>query len=386
MTRVAFYEESTGWGGTERYLFDLASRLALLGIDIELIVRLLHPAEEVSFVRRFDGAGVGVTWIRGEVASVPSEIKRLVSAFRHCKETDRVVHFNQQTPASMSTAILAARLAGCATRVATNHLPTLGTPTHNLIGNSLYRMARRSLTLSIFESRQNFELAVQNGVARRAASRTVLHGVDTSLFRPSDGSSTRRDLDLPLDAFVIGTIGRLEPQKAHHVLVRSIARMATLQPELNPQLVVVGDGSQRGPLEDLVDSMDLRSRVHLLGHVEPAATLYPAFDVFALASAWEGLPLSLLEAMSSGLAVLATDVGGVGDAIVDGTNGLLVPPGVEADLVKGLLALTDVGRRRELGSNARADAVRRFSVGRMVEETLTVYQEALAKSGRGTRR
>jgi glycosyltransferase involved in cell wall biosynthesis len=89
--------------------------------------------------------------------------------------------------------------------------------------------------------------------------------------------------------------------------------------------------------------------------------------------------------MSSGLAAVATDVGGVADAIVDGKNGLLVPAGVEEDLVNALMSLADVRRRSELARNARADAVLRFDVQRMVDETLSVYQEAISMR-RGKRR
>ena len=216
----------------------------------------------------------------------------------------------------MPTAILAARLAGCSVRVATNHVPTLGPPEHNLIGNSIYRMARRSLASTIFESRENLEIAVRAGcretLGREGGSARRRHCPSSD---PRTETDARRRLDLPPDAFVIGTVGRLEPQKAHDALVRALATIASLRPELDPSLVVVGDGSERGALERLVEDMGLRGRVRLLGHVEPVATLYPAFDVFALASMWEGLPLSLLEAMASGLAVVATDVGGVSDAI-----------------------------------------------------------------------
>jgi glycosyltransferase involved in cell wall biosynthesis len=119
----------------------------------------------------------------------------------------------------------------------------------------------------------------------------------------------------------------------------------------------------------------------MLGHFEPVSTLYPAFDAFALSSIWEGLPLSLLEAMASGLPVVATDVGGVRDAVDDGENGLLVRPGVEEELVTALLSLADVRRRSTLAKRAREAAVRRFDVRRMVQETLAVYQEAIRMRG-----
>jgi glycosyltransferase involved in cell wall biosynthesis len=242
-------------------------------------------------------------------------------------------------------------------------------------------LARRSLAATIFESPENLEIAVRHGIVMRRDARVVLYGVDTSLFRPAEGDNARQRLGVPPGAFVIGTVGRLEPQKAHGDLIRAFAKVSSLLPELDPQLVVVGEGSERAALEDLIERVGLQARIHMLGHFEPVSTLYPAFDAFALSSTWEGLPLSLLEAMASGLAVVATDVGGIRDAVDDGENGLLIPPGVEEDLVAALLSLADVRRRSALAKSARDLAVRWFDVRRMVDETLTVYQEAIRMTG-----
>jgi glycosyltransferase involved in cell wall biosynthesis len=381
--RVVFYEESTGWGGTENYLFALASRTAASGFEPHLLVRVLHPSEEDGFVSHFDGASVEVQCLRGALESAPTEIRRLRTIFRSLAGPETIVHFNQQTPASMTTAILAARLGGCATRVATNHLPVLGRPSHNLVGDAIYRMARRSLTLSIFESHENLEIAVRHGLVRRSAARVVLHGVDTASFQPAKAIGARDPLGILPEAFVIGSVGRLEPQKSHDVLVRAFGDFLSQQSELDPHLVLAGDGPERDALERLVRELRLESRVHFLGHVEANWALYRSFDVFALASAWEGLPFSLLEAMASGLPVVATDVGGVRDAIVGGVNGLLVTAGGTDDLAAALFSLTDPARRDQLGRRARADAVRCFDVRRMVDETVVVYDEGIAMTARG---
>jgi glycosyltransferase involved in cell wall biosynthesis len=98
-------------------------------------------------------------------------------------------------------------------------------------------------------------------------------------------------------------------------------------------------------------------------------------------SAWEGLPLSLLEAMSCGLPVIAADVGGVRDAVANHPNGLLVPPQSVYELVEGIVAMASVARRAEMARAARSEAERRFDVRRMVNETIDVYHEAATLAG-----
>src|SRR4051812_9692334 len=106
--KVIFYEESTGWGGTEKYLFDLATRVAAEGHEAYLLTRSLRPAEEEEFGNRFQGFGGQVVWLRGAPESSPKELARLRSEFSQRAGVGTVIHFNQQTPASMATAILAA--------------------------------------------------------------------------------------------------------------------------------------------------------------------------------------------------------------------------------------------------------------------------------------
>jgi len=174
----------------------------------------------------------------------------------------------------------------------------------------------------------------------------------------------------------MGTVGRLEAQKAPERLLDAFSRFVDRHAELDPHLLYFGSGSLRTRLERRIESSGLGDRVHLRGHIEMTAEHYAEMDVFVLPSSWEGLPLSLLEALSCGIPTIATDVGGVRDAIRDGHNGILVPRDDEARLDAALNELVDAGRRRALGEVARLDAIDRFDVRRMVDETVAVYAEA----------
>jgi glycosyltransferase involved in cell wall biosynthesis len=382
--RIIFYEECTGWGGTEKYLLNLAEGLKAGGVETHVVVRSIQPAETATFLQRCDAAGIQTTPVRGSPSTFPAELRRTASIFRELDSRRAILHFNQQTPASMIAALIGARLVGC-TAIATNHLPILGRPTFNTVGSGLWRLARSSLMLTILESPQNLTVAVREGLVPAAKARVVLHGVDTQLFRPADRAVARRSVDLPVDAFVVGTVGRLEAQKSHDVLIRAAAGIVEGGRAPDLHLVIAGEGSKRQSLELLASELGMQDRVHFLGHLEPSWSLYPAFDIFALASAWEGLPLSLLEAMSCGIPVIATDVGGVRDAVTDRSNGFLVPTQSVDELARAIAAMIDVTRRAEMGHAARIDAQRRFDVRRMVDETISIYREAATLAGTSSR-
>jgi glycosyltransferase involved in cell wall biosynthesis len=122
-------------------------------------------------------------------------------------------------------------------------------------------------------------------------------------------------------------------------------------------------------------------RVRFLGYqTDPAPTLARA-GIFVLSSRSEGFPRSVLEAMRAGLPVVATNVGGVPEAVVNGVNGLLVPPGDPGALAASLERLLDDGElRKRMGAEARRTYQNRFGFDRMAEETVEVYRSVLAKS------
>src|SRR5262249_54390261 len=143
-------------------------------------------------------------------------------------------------------------------------------------------------------------------------------------------------LGLPEDAFVLGTVGRVVAEKDHALLLRAAAPLVSER----VRLVVIGDGPLLAGLRAQAAMLGSRAAfIHLAGARLDAGRLYPAFDAFVLSSRTEGLPLALLEAMASGLPVVATAVGGIPGVVVDGQTGRLVPPGDEAALRGALLAL-----------------------------------------------
>jgi len=179
-------------------------------------------------------------------------------------------------------------------------------------------------------------------------------------------------------------VGAFEPRKDQALLVRSLKRIVQARPGTG--LVLAGDGAQRPQLESLVHSLGLGPCVAFLGTVRPEA-LYPLLDVYVQASALgEGISNSLLEAMAQGLPVVATDVGGNREVVVDGVTGYLTSPGDPDRLAAVLLdLLSDPERRQRMGQAGRERVLTTFSIDAMVTATQNAYERLLAGGRAGAR-
>jgi glycosyltransferase involved in cell wall biosynthesis len=180
---------------------------------------------------------------------------------------------------------------------------------------------------------------------------------------------------------VVGTVGRLSPEKNQALLVRAMTPLL----DERRQLVVVGDGPERGALDALAAASLRGQFCHFVGARSDVERWLAAFDVFALSSTTEGLPLGILEAMATGVPVVSTAVGGVPDLIERGITGLLVPPGDERDLCRQLLFLANYPTASlRVGVAGRQAVLARHSVTQMAERYQALYEQVVrprARSG-----
>lgn len=194
------------------------------------------------------------------------------------------------------------------------------------------------------------------------------------------GRQARSALGISEDALIVGTIMRLVPQKAPRRFVEVAARVFAERP--NVRFVVVGDGPLRPDVERLIAVRGVAGRIILTGTRSNAASLLPAFDVFALLSRWEGLPISILEAQAAGVPVVATGVGGVTE-LLEGGCGIGVPAArpVEGAVGAILKLLDDAALRGAIGAAARARVAERYAPG--VVMAAVGNRWAALSSGRG---
>lgn len=176
-------------------------------------------------------------------------------------------------------------------------------------------------------------------------------------------------------------VGRLHPQKGVDILLASFHQLVTTHPEIHWRLWILGDGGLRSALEAQAQALNMAQHVHFLGQVSNVYDYFTQSDLFILPSRAEGMSNALLEAMAHGLPCIATDVRGNANLIQDGKNGLLVPFGDAARLVKAIETLTqDEALRQQLGQAARQSIETHYSMDGVAEQYVTLYEKMLADS------
>ena len=194
--------------------------------------------------------------------------------------------------------------------------------------------------------------------------------VDASLER--DQRAFRAKLGLPSEGFIGVFVGRLTAQKAPEFLVDTWASIPWTAPA--HKLLLIGEGEKQMVLEKRIREKGLEDSVVLTGKVENVEDYLKAADVFILPSVTEGMSMALLEAMATGLPIVASRVSGTVDVVKDGENGLLFESGDREGLIRCLQALTASSALREgLGEKARETVEQRFSLDRMVDRYITLY-------------
>lgn len=242
------------------------------------------------------------------------------------------------------------------------------------------RILGRRTSHLITVSRADAEAARKNRLVPDGRLTVVPNGVPV----PDPGqlpwlrSEGRRSLGLDPEAPVVGVIARLHPDKDLSTWLRAAALVRESTPGV--RFVVIGDGPERGSLRRLAQDLGLDPVLLWAGEQPDASRLLPSFDVFALSSVKEGLPLTLLEAMAHGVPAASTTVGGVPEVIDEGRTGLLVPPRNPDALAEAILRLLASGLPSGVdGVGGRAlDHVRQtFSIDAMVDRTAAIYRQVL---------
>ncbi len=368
---VAHFVESPVFGGTEKAVLTL-----LAGLDRTCWRPVLFHRPEPGLKPLLDQAGAldvptrEVPWLRGMHAG--RQLLEIVRALR--AERVSVFHAHLHWPLACKGGILGATLARVPAIVATAHLFV------PLDWSRMIHFQQR-----VTATRVHRYIAVSNGVARQlrqvfdvpASKISVVHNAvpagaaggrpDQALRTAWAGSTGRR---------VVLTAARLAPQKGQRYLLEA----AALLPDVH--FVLAGDGPDKDQLCAQANELHLSDRVTFLGHRTDVPDLLANCDVFVLPSLFEGLPLTVLEAMSACKPVVATAVEGTDEVVTDGENGLLVPPRDPEALAHAIRTLLDnpaLARRLALAGKARVRS--EFSAAVMARRVSDVYQQVLERAG-----
>ena len=361
VVRVLHLLNTLDTGGAERVVLNLAMR-----IDrgrFTLLVCSLGGAGDLA--GEFRRLGVPVFAMHRRAGIDPSLWIRLARLCR--RERIDVLHTHNATPWLYGG--LAARLAGTVL-CHTEHSNLF--PRQRALMTAERVLARFTRVVFAVSDKVRRQLVEQQGLPTGKVV-AVVNGIETNATAAGlDVRAARAALGLNGAQQVIGTVGRLVPVKDHGTLLAAFQRVLTRFPAA--RLVIVGDGPERGRLARRAAELGIAERVMWLGQRRDVRELLQVFDVFVLSSVSEGMPLTVLEAMAAGKPVVATNVGGVREAVVNGTTGLLVPPSSPerlADAVEVLLA--DRAMRHAFGDRARRRAEERFDLSGMVRQYEAAY-------------
>jgi len=201
---------------------------------------------------------------------------------------------------------------------------------------------------------------------------TVIHSTIDRNFSPLK-SNLREELDLAVDTPLLGTAARLVERKGHCYLFEALAKASKRFP--HAKLLVAGEGPLEERLKNLAKTLGLENQIIFLGFRHDIAEILSALDMFVLASVKEGLGVSLLEAGSYGVPIVATNVGGIPEIVQDGVTGFLVPPRDSEALAEKIIHVLDHPQEaRKMGENAREKIKNHFSVQDMAKSYTRLYQ------------
>jgi glycosyltransferase involved in cell wall biosynthesis len=203
--------------------------------------------------------------------------------------------------------------------------------------------------------------------------RVVYNGIDPAAEGPSDP----RLLELAKLGPVVGALSHLHRRKGLDTLIDATPRVLDRHPRA--QIAIVGEGPEIDALRSRAASRGVAGAVHFLGPSANPICALRGMQVFTHPTWADAYPYVILEAMSAGVPIVASDVGGIGEAIVDGESGVLVPPRDANRLAEGLTGLLDDPERRSsMSIAARVRLERNFTLAAMVEATIAVYDEVLS--------
>ena len=352
-------ESSKGWGGQENRILQESLGLSAYGVRV---IILCQPGSMLEEIARSKGLEVKAAPMRKSY-DLPS-IFRIIRLIRE----ERVDIINTHSGRDSLLAGISGRLsAGKPYIVRTRHLslPITSRFTYSVLPHHV---------VTVSESVRRY--LIDTGVPEGKIT-AIPTGIDVGRFIPGKGDGgLREELALPPDVPVIGTIAIFRFKKGHRILLEAVPEILKVIPDA--VFVFAGDGPQRGNIEGKIRELGLGEKVRLLGLRNDIPAVLEAVDVFVLPTLEEALGTSFLEAMAMQKPVIGCNVGGVGEVIHHGVNGYLIEPGDTGSLAEAVVRiLRDGGLAKRMGEEGRRIVERNYTVERMCERMLALYQSLL---------
>ncbi|WP_309570547.1 glycosyltransferase [Deinococcus sp.] len=361
--RLLYVVTGTNLAGAEMQVLQLSRGMHRRGHEVHVLS--LAPEGPVAALAREAGVEVQSLGVRG-----PAGLIRAVRGVAR--------HTARMRPDVLHSHLIHANLVSRVSRML-GPVPVLISTGHSVREGGSWSLPAYRFTDSLSDLTTNVSRrAVEQYRARRAVPpgklRFVANGLDLETFdRGADTDSPRRTDG----TFRFIAVGRFEEAKDYPTMLRAFALVAAQVP--GAHLDIVGEGRGLEAARAQASALNLSGRVTFLGARRDVPALLRSADAFLMSSAWEGMPMVLLEASAARLPVVATDVGSIRDVVQDGRSGYLVPPGDPPALATAALALlsTPDTTRRELGAQGRRHVERTFGLDGVLDEWERIYHELL---------
>jgi len=348
-------------GGLERTVVRLAIAQKEAGDDVQIVTiwsngPLAKPLTE---------AGIPITCMakrRGFDLGTLNKIRQTISQGVDVLHTHNVLPHYYATAASLGLKVR---------RISTRH--DMGVHLKGKRMNFLYNLSlyKTHAVVAVCEAaRSRF---VGERIVPQNLISVIYNGIPAINTNPNGKTSdTRKKLSLPLEGPIVGSIGRLNVVKDYDTLIRAFAEVLKAYP--TAKLVIAGNGPEKDNLQRLIDSLQVQENVVLLGERSDAEELLEQFDVFALTSLTEGFSVALVEAAWSGVPIVATDVGGNKEIVMDNETGFLVEPKNVHDIKTKIEALlSNDALRLTFGKTSRKHAEKHWTLELMRDRYKAAY-------------
>lgn len=381
-------------GGPAIHVSLASAGLATRGFQTRLLAGRVGPDEgNMEYFARERGVAIEHVPGLGREIRGRSDVRALMHLLRVMREfRPHVIH--SHTAKAGALARTAARFY-LRTRPSDVPLPSIVHTFHGHVlegyfgraRSAFFRILERRLAASthrlVTPSPRIAEELLAMRIGKREQYRVVPLGLELDPFLavpprdPSRPHPLRDELGIPADAALVGIVGRLTAVKNHEMFLSAAARLPR-RTRTPLHFVLVGDGELRGTLEASARAKGIADFVHFAGWRKDLPGVYRELDLLALTSVNEGTPVSMIEAMAAGRAVVSTGVGGIPDIVKDGETGLLVTSGRDDLFAVAMGRLADDAElRTRLAAAARADAAKRFTAARLIDDLEALYRALL---------
>ncbi|MBI3633496.1 MAG: glycosyltransferase family 4 protein [Candidatus Vogelbacteria bacterium] len=358
--KILFVITKSNWGGAQKYVFELATNLPKDKFDVTVVL---------------GGNGVLVNKLQKEhIKTITlSSLERNINFFKEFvvlfdlikvfrREKPNIIHLNSSKIGGLGA--LAGRLVCVSKIIFTAHGFAFNEDRSKIVKMFLFILNYITILWShktIIIDHKEFD-QVKNLPLLHKKLELIHIGV-----RSVNGIKIAKNPDSPI---AIGTISELTKNKGLIYAIEAIARLKNK----NITFTIIGEGEERENLTKLIHQLNITDKVQLLGFKENATSYLNLFDIFTLTSVKEGLPYAILEAGLTGLPVIASNIGGIGEIIENGKSGILIEPKNVEQIVEGLTKLIDSPElRKSLGQDLKKNVEQNFSINKMIKETVKLY-------------